>query len=108
MRDSVSLGSKESTPEVAEGEGEQVINRVDGEGSDGGNQSQKSRKSDYELTREANIAKNIELLKKIGEKYPLPDDFKPRPEKKANKTKGKKKEKDGPSRTSVRLAGGAR
>jgi hypothetical protein len=107
MRGSVSLESKESTPEV-EGKGEQQISRVDAEGSKSGNQSQKSRKSDYELTREVNIAKNIELIKEIGKKYRLPDDLKPRPEKKANKTKGRKKEKDGPSRTSARLAGGAK
>lgn len=102
------MGSKESTPEVVEDEGERDISRVDAEGSKGGNQSQNSRKSDYELTREANIAKNIKLLKEIGEKYPLPDDLKPQPEKKVSKTNGKKKERDGPSRTSAQLAKGAR
>ena len=82
MRDSVSLGLKESMLEVDEGKGKQDISCVDGEGSKGGNQSQRSRKSDYELTREANIAKNSELLKELGEKYRLADDFRPRPKKK--------------------------
>jgi len=107
MQDSVSLGSKESMPEVAEGEGKQDISGVDAEGSKGRNQSQKLRKSDYELTQEANIVWNIMLFKEIGEKYPLPDGFKPQPGKKANRMKGKRNEKEGPSRTSLQLAGGA-
>ncbi|KAF8872319.1 hypothetical protein CPB84DRAFT_1753656 [Gymnopilus junonius] len=103
----MSLGSKEMMPELAEGEAEQGNSHVDAEGSHGKDQIEvKCKKSQYELTREANIAKNIELFKKIREQYPLPEDLKPEPVRKARKAKGKKKGNDEPIRTSTRLATG--
>lgn len=103
------LGSKETTPEHAEGEAEQGNGRVDAERSRGKDKIEvKSKKSHYELTREANIVKNMEVLQEIGERYPAPEDLKPEPVRKATKAKGKKKGNDEPIRTSARLARGSR
>jgi hypothetical protein len=68
--------------------------------------TKKSEKGEYEHTQEANIAKNVELLCKLKEKYPLSDNMKVGEK---NTMKGKMKAKvktlEEPARTAVRIKG---
>lgn len=106
VREARSL-SKESTPEEA-GEAVEYKSRIErGQPSKDETKVDKQNqttKSEYERTREANIAKNAEIFRELGKKYPLPYDVKER-EKKATKEKKKAKEPQEPRRCSARIQG---
>jgi len=63
----------------------------------------KSRKSEYELTREANIAKNKELLRQLGLQFGRGDETEKVSDKKGKKAKKETKKMEAPSRSSPRV-----
>ncbi|EDR03936.1 uncharacterized protein LACBIDRAFT_306627 [Laccaria bicolor S238N-H82] len=109
-----SLTSKSETPESAGGEGIEEVNdkhdsnAVDGEAHIDKEAPKKGGKSEYEHSRETNIARNKELLRQVEERFPM------EPLAKADKTNGrgpenkvKRKEKvhQEPTRSSARIQG---
>ena len=116
VRDSMCLASKANTPDSVEaaeqgangnGEGtDDETNQSDVEEEESIRAPQTSTKSQYELTREANIAKNKELFQRLEVEYPAAK-IEKKPNKKASK---REKTKNGsgeqePTRFSSRIQG---
>lgn len=107
-----SLGSKASTPQDGDKEG---ISGDSGNGETGDdetnisavvgdNSAKRGGKSEYERTREANIARNKELFQELGDKFGWGDEENDSAsEKKEKKKKDKKKGIQEPTRSSARI-----
>jgi hypothetical protein len=105
---------KEGTPETGGEAAEQAGNGNDENASDSDDESKAVeaiqlprtlKKSEYELTRDANIAKNKELLLELEAKHPSAEIGKDASELKVKKGKKKHGRKQIPTRSSTRIQG---
>lgn len=97
--------------QAASGDGEGTDDKVDESDAEEENEDKSVRvpttsttKSEYELTRDANIAKNRELLQKLEAEFPTPKTEKKKKGKASKREKGKNDEGE-PSRFSTRIQG---
>ena len=97
IRNARALGSKASTPEDENGEATSGnVEAGSGETGDdevGVNSAKPVEKSEYERSREANIAKNEQLIHELQEKFGWGDEEDNASERKKERKKGKQKDK---------------